>query len=720
MPKKKRSKSVGDSSRPSPSGKTGETAPATRLRTKSIPDRPTTNPIPPMRDRSKSQGDVVQGRNVVRDVTAGGRSDRRASGGSELKGSRDASAIQGQGDRPAGVLVGRSRSHSITEGITPPDSASRNITFGRKISDADVLTDVRTIQDQIGINFTTKDVLEQLAKDFEVDLDPQDTEAQIREKLKQDRVINQDDFDAIDATVTRLKTERKIPDQLLQESITQAKLQSISEQFSAKAVLAILAKDFDVTLTRDDTEPQILEKLKRDRVLNQSDYDFIVANIDPSIQTLRVEARQRADAIANDVITRQVQKIEADAETQKATLLAKKTVEATSQLSTKHTRNLGQPKTSDKYIAAKVALDAKIAEISASDLAQINRLRDEKITNLTTEGLATETQQQYKNFNDFLTSTDYHPFSFSALDVSGQFSDAASLVALVQRKPNMQALVTAKYYTLLNDCLRILGEDMTSAILSRINEATLAQFQAIGDDGLMLLRELHAQGGIVDNKLTAVGNRLQNIQPLTGTIANKQMLATLLTNHTVNAILNLTNNLTKFAAAQRLNTLQLLRSHTISADALLTGLELANRLNWSEASIQTEITALPLNSTAQTVTDAIYARALRMFNKEEAFAHWIHSLNLLMTEADYTLRISDARLLPGGTTYERRCRIYDDDGNYQDDFVIHYHPGATGAAVGSAYASKRHIKPISGDTTTPRMYWESIPDTLKAELPSKH
>jgi len=700
MPKNKRSRSASTGSKPSASNKTEKTAPAMRPRAKSDPTPPTGGPD----DRRASESEPKRARGALAGRDKGDRA-------------RGALAGRDEGDRARGALAGRSRSRSISEGVTSPDGTSPNITFGRKISDADILADVRAIQDQIGVNFTTKDVLEQLAQDFEVAIDPQDTEAQILEKLKRGRAINQDDFDVISTTVTQFKTERKIPEPLLQESITQAKLQSISEPFSAKAVLDILAKDFEIELALNDTEPQILEKLKRDRVLNQVDYDFIVAHIDPRIEVLRVEARQRADAIANDVITSQVQKIIAAAETQKKTLLAKNMVEATSQLSTKHKNGLNQPINSDKYKTAKAALDQKITEISATEIAEIDRLRDEEITQLNTTALAAETLKQSKSFSDFLTSTDYHAFSFTALDVSGKFSDAASLVALVNRKPNMQALVTAKHYTLLNDCLRLLGEDATSAILNRITPVTLAQFQAIGGDGLNLLRALHTQGGIADDKLTAVGNQLQAIQPLTGTIANKQLLATLLTNQTVTDILNLTNNLTKFAADQRLNTLQILRPYAANAAALLTGLELANRLNWSRDSIQTEITALPLNSTAQAITAHIYNNAMGMFDKETEFTRWSHSLNLLMQEANYTLNISDSALLPGGTTYERTCDIYNDAGNYADTFVIHYHPGAK-TDVNNPYGSDKHIKPVRGNTTTARMYWPSIPDPLKTELPS--
>lgn len=68
--------------------------------------------------------------------------------------------------------------------------------------------------------------------------------------------------------------------------------------------------------------------------------------------------------------------------------------------------------------------------------------------------------------------------------------------------------------------------------------------------------------------------------------------------------------------------------------------------------------------------------------------------------------------LPGGTTSERRLRIYV-GANQVNTFVVHFHPGAVPATPDNPNASKWHIKPIRGSTLTPRVYLESIPAEIK-------
>jgi hypothetical protein len=611
----------------------------------------------------------------------------------------------------------RIRSLSISDSVSPSTDESFNITFGRKIPNAILSEDIRTVQLRTEGNFTTTDVLKKIAEDFDVPLVDNDTEKQILKKLKDARVLNQDDFDTISAQVTGRKTS----DLSLIETIAHLQSQRIDAEFSPHAILVQLAQDFEVAIDDQDTEQDIFKKLKKDGALNQSDYDFIIANLDPSIQPLREEALKRADQIANDTIENQIQMLEAAANKQKNSLLAAKTIEAKKALSVKHSRNLEQPQGSEKYKQAHAALKSKILELSGSDITSIDIALQSEITKLRTTGLTAEKQKQYKNFSDFLNSTDYHAFSLSALDVSGNFQEAADFVGLVKRKPNMQALISAEHYMLLNSCLKVLGEEMTSTILNRINPVTLAQFYTMGDDGLGLLSILHKQGGIADIKLRDVGERIANIKPLVKFNIAKTNLANLLVNHTIAEILTLTKALTKFEADQQIDILYTLRPHAVNQAALLAGLELANRLNWSSDNIQTQISNLPLNSSVEDIKNYIYAQALGVFDKNTQFSPWIKSLNLLMQEANYTLDVSASILLPGGTTFERICRIDDNAGNHIDSFVIHYHPGVAGAGVGSGYASNKHIKPVRGNTKTHRLYWDaSIPDNLKKELPSTH
>lgn len=491
---------------------TPDARPVTRPRTKSVTDgrgQPNIEILDQRRGRSQSQEGVVKGKNVVRDVTSRA---RRNSNGSVPDSTRP---------RPNETLPGRR--NSISEGVSTQNNEPVNITFGRKIPDAPLLEDITNVHDKIGGNLTTKDVLEKLAQDFGVTLAANDTEQQVLDKLKKNRVINQDDFDFVNANVTSLKATRKIPDRLLHEGIANAKAQSIETEFSVRAILEQLAQDFGVTLAPNDTEQQVLDKLKTDRVINQSDYDFIVINAAPIIQALRIEARERADKIANFIIENQVSTLQATAEKDKEAVVKGNEDNARNQLSRKQKEDLGLSTGTDRYKNAKVQLDAKIKELSQSAIAQIDSELENNRIRLKTEGLAAEKQKQYKAFGDFLNKTHYHPFSFDALNVCGNFQDAAELVELVKRKPNLQTLVTNEHYNLLNDCRRVMGEDVTSAILNRISPTTLEQFHSVGDDGLILLAQLHSRTGIADNKLSDVGNKIQEIHPLVKPLSAKKI-----------------------------------------------------------------------------------------------------------------------------------------------------------------------------------------------------
>lgn len=592
--------------------------------------------------------------------------------------------------------------------------------LGRKLTD-DLLThDITAVQDQIGGDFSTKDVLEKLARDFEVGLAPNDSEEAMLVRLKSDRVINQDDYDFIQKSVDRLKTVRKIPDTLLQEHINGAKSQPVDQEFSTKGILNQLAQDFEVGIDPNDTEGEILNKLFHARVINRSDYDFIKANLDENITGIRAEALQRANQAAAETVAQRVRELEAGAESEKADLRVAVEAEAFKSLSRTHKRGLKQPPNSDKYKTAKVALDQKITDLLAPGIERIRRDLTANIERVRTLGLEAERQKQIDAHSDFLKNTNSHPFSFNALAVGGHFDEAARLVELVRRKPNMQALATPENYNLLIGARRVLGDDTTSSILDRVSPATLNQFNTLGDDGLVLLRELHQREGISDGKLTQMGGRIQEIQPLVGDISAKRGLAALLVNDTVEDIISLTQALEKFDPNRRISTLQTLRPHAVDAAALRSGLELANRLQWPADQIENDLTAVPLNSNATTVKTRIVGQALAVFDKKKQFHNWINTVDLLRSEAGHTVNVGDSFTLPHGNTRERIAYIRDGTNQLVGQFVIHYHPGASGASVDSPYGSNKHIKPERGNAQTARLYWESIPDSLKTQLPASY
>ncbi len=118
------------------------------------------------------------------------------------------------------------------------------------------------------------------------------------------------------------------------------------------------------------------------------------------------------------------------------------------------------------------------------------------------------------------------------------------------------------------------------------------------------------------------------------------------------------------------------------------------------------------------LTAAIRTQSLNRIDKNARFPAWIRAVSLLMVDLAYTLNIDADSLLLNGEpeTHERRVRVRNAGGAQQGIFVIHYHPHAADAAVGSPDASPRHIKPQRGGAI--RMYWDLIPANIRALLPN--
>lgn len=135
----------------------------------------------------------------------------------------------------------------------------------------------------------------------------------------------------------------------------------------------------------------------------------------------------------------------------------------------------------------------------------------------------------------------------------------------------------------------------------------------------------------------------------------------------------------------------------------------ARRYQLSWANMVTVATDNPAAPYA-TLRDALRPRSLTLIDKNARFSPWITAVSNLITDAGYNLNVSAANQLPGmPETWERVVQVRNQLNVVQDTFVIHYHPGAAHAAVGSPYASPRHIKPVRGNALTPRVEWAAIP-----------
>jgi hypothetical protein len=132
---------------------------------------------------------------------------------------------------------------------------------------------------------------------------------------------------------------------------------------------------------------------------------------------------------------------------------------------------------------------------------------------------------------------------------------------------------------------------------------------------------------------------------------------------------------------------------------------------WNHHDITAFLTGLPMVLTPGQMA-LVHHAILVKHGRDTNFGLWVRAVGVLLDVGYLTIGADDWEDLPGGTTSERRLRIY--VGNNQvNNFVVHFHPGAVPATPDNPNASKWHVKPIRGNTLTPRVYLESIPAEIK-------
>jgi len=148
-----------------------------------------------------------------------------------------------------------------------------------------------------------------------------------------------------------------------------------------------------------------------------------------------------------------------------------------------------------------------------------------------------------------------------------------------------------------------------------------------------------------------------------------------------------------------------------SVPLLVQVMNLCFAADWKHNDITDFLTGLPA-VLAPGQMSLVHHAILVKHGRDTNFGPWVRAVGVLLDVGYLTISADNWEDLPGGTTSELRLRIY--VGNNQvNTFVVHFHLGAVPATPDNPNASKWHVKPIRGNTTTPRVYLESIPDAIK-------
>ncbi|WNR44402.1 hypothetical protein [Paenibacillus roseipurpureus] len=318
----------------------------------------------------------------------------------------------------------------------------------------------------------------------------------------------------------------------------------------------------------------------------------------------------------------------------------------------------------------------------------------------------------------FFQLVNYHPATIPALELCGQnFKMAEIIVQNVVLAPQLMMFIQDDSVTLqtYKRCSNVLSLPVWNTLLTQLTCDEFLGFA--GSESCLQLVDLlhtHAVPVLRMKQLAIHPDRLVYCTPQFAAD-----YAQLLVHYTPLEIHQLVKK-TPSDGQTVISFLRTLQPKANSAASLLTCLTLAERMRWDQGNLIHIIGALPAGRTALQLTTCMYNQQLTVFDKNThaEFGKWVNTLCVLMEDQNYTVTVGGSTKLSGNNTYERVCNIYDNLGNFLDDFVVHYHPGAVQNAQ-HPYGSAAHIKPISGNLATPKIGRDLLQDHLKNLIPKK-
>ncbi len=386
----------------------------------------------------------------------------------------------------------------------------------------------------------------------------------------------------------------------------------------------------------------------------------------------------------------------------------------------------------EEYNKMQGKLKEKQEELAAEDFVKFGQERQVEKSKLSSEAeqLSTQDQEKYKRY---LATINYHKEAPKVLKFAlDNFDDATKIVLAIQQVPGIINIINGSQLSpgALISCINILGVVNLGTLLGKISYPSLKAF-ADKQERLTLLRQMQTDNinlGKIQGMESQFGTFDQYCDP--GSIPH---FSKLLQNYTIEDIKKLLSASQKAAQTdKRMAFLARIVQYASSANDMVKFLILAKTVSekcasypqlaglWKAAAIELALNNQPLSMNEKELKNLIVSDVLTRINKENHFSVWIDILNILMQENLATINKStgnDWYWLPGGNTkaieYEVKAK---DDGAVLADFVAHWHPGAVSADTKNPNASKKHLKPIHGDTQTQRVYENSVPKPLAENL----
>jgi len=385
-----------------------------------------------------------------------------------------------------------------------------------------------------------------------------------------------------------------------------------------------------------------------------------------------------------------------------------------------------------KYKKNQKNLKTKQEDLAKPDFekfAQESQVEESKLKS-EADQISTTDQEKYKLY---LANINYHKEAPTVLKFAkDNFDDATKIVQAMQQVPGIINIINGSQLSssALISCIDILGVVNLGALLGKISYSALKAFSD-KKERLNLLCKMQT-----DNIKLAT---IQGMESQFGTFdqycdsGSIPHFSKLLQNYTIEDLKKLLSASQKAAETdKRMAFLARIMQYASSANDMVKFLNLAKTVSekcasytqlaglWKADAIELALNNQPLGMNEKQLKELIVNDVLTSINKENHFSAWIDILNILMQENLTTINKStgnDWYWLPGGNTkaikYEVKAK---DDGAVLADFVAHWHPGAVSADTKNPNASKKHLKPIHGDTQTQRVYENSVPKPLAENL----
>jgi hypothetical protein len=325
-----------------------------------------------------------------------------------------------------------------------------------------------------------------------------------------------------------------------------------------------------------------------------------------------------------------------------------------------------------------------------------------------------------EDYRAWFSTAGWHPDCVRALVATQEDRPLAlTVVNCIQAQATTQTLLltTGLDVTRLRRCLTLITPLQLATLLAGgVNALAIRDYLESTHRATLLLQLCVA--AVPAARIAALAASLVTLNAQITDGVERGHLVTLLANDDPGPLVFLLNAAPD-PALGKLALLAAIRPQAQTAADLLACLQLCGRAKWTAAKINTVLGLQPPAGLLDTLLDAIRAEIAIQYTKNGNFMEWLRAVSVLVDEGYMDITLGAWSRLPGLPTTDHLdvTVSYRATGVSLDSFCVHYHPGASSAAVGSPNASKSHVK--TDQHAADHIERTLLPAPLQVQLPSR-